>query len=307
MGDVMADSSSAFRKHGAFIYEVPATVARYGTTALTIEALKDAQMTHVWVRIHGQTAYPASKKRIIDAFIGELKKANIAVAGWGWCQGSDPSADARLAIKELTSFGLSDYVADIEQGVHGANWNADEITSFCSRARAGVAGSFGITTFPLIDWHEPKLMKAALPFVDMFNPQVYWHHFPNRKMVRQFKRGDGTAYGRDEAFAYADLCLDRWIKLMGDTPKDIVITGQAYWGEGIPAFSQGDAEDKIDQFLSTWTGYDRIIGLNWWHFGGGRSMSHRMRNSISKSKLGGKPYKVSADDTSRLAITALHR
>jgi hypothetical protein len=173
-GGVMAGSSNAFRKHGTFIYEVPATIARYGTTALTIEALKDAQMTHAWVRIHAQSAYPANEKRIIATFIGELKKAGIAVAGWGWCQGSDPTADAKLAIKELTSFGLSDYIADIEQGVHGANSNVEEITGFCSRVRAGVAGGFGITTFPLIDWHEPKLMKAALPFVDMFNPQVYW-------------------------------------------------------------------------------------------------------------------------------------
>ena len=74
-------------------------------------------------------------------------------------------------------------------------------------------------------------MKAALPFVDMFNPQVYWHHFPNKKMVKQFKRPEGTPYGQDSAASYADLCLDRWDKLMGDTPKDIVITGQA-WDRG---------------------------------------------------------------------------
>lgn len=288
----MAGSSKAFRKHGTFVYEVGPTIARYGTSALAVEAMKEAQMTHAWVRIHNsEAAYSSSEKKAIAAFIKLLVDANISVAGWGWCQGSDPTADARLAVKELTSFGLTDYVADIEHGVHGANWEANEVTNFCTRVRAGVTGSFGVTTFPLIDWHEPELMKAALPFVDMFNPQVYWHHFPNKKMLKQFKRPDGSAYVLGNAASYADLCLDRWAKLMGSTPKDIVITGQAYWGEGKPPFSQDSAEDALDEFLGAWTGYDRVIGLNWWHFGGGQSMSHRMRNSINKAKLGAKTYK----------------
>jgi len=288
----MPGSSKAFRKHGTFIYEVGPTIARYGTSALAIEAMKEAQMTHAWVRIHNsEAAYSSGDKKKIAAFIKELVDAGINVAGWGWCQGSDPTADAKLAVKELTSFGLTDYVADIEHGVHGANWQVNEITNFCTRVRAGVTGSFGVTTFPLIDWHEPELMKAALPFVDMFNPQVYWHYFPNKKMLKQFKRPDGSAYELENAASYAELCLDRWAKLMGSTPKDIVITGQAYWGEGKPPFPQGDAEDKLDQFFGAWTGYDRVIGLNWWHFGGGQCMSHRMRNSINKAKLGTKPYK----------------
>ncbi|CCD91662.1 hypothetical protein BRAO375_1650018 [Bradyrhizobium sp. ORS 375] len=286
----MAGSSKAFRKHGTYVYEVPATIARYGTTALTIEAMKEAQMSHAWVRIHAQGPYPTNEKRSIAAFIDALKKADIAVAGWGWCQGSDATADAKLAVKELKSFGLSDYVADIEHGVHGANWELSEITNFCTRVRAGVSGSFGITTFPLIDWHEPELMTAALSIVDMFNPQIYWHHFPNKKMVTQFKRSGGAAYRQNQAPEYVDLCLDRWTKLMGGVQKDIVVTGQAYWGEGVPPFSQQAAEDKLDEFLPGWSGYGRIIGMNWWHFGGGSSMSHRMRNSINKAGLGNKKY-----------------
>jgi hypothetical protein len=287
----MPGSSKAFRKHGTFIYEVPATIARYGTTALTVEAMKEAQMTHAWVRIHSQTAYPVAEKKIIAGFIDDLKKSGVAVAGWGWCQGSNPVADATLAVKELQNFGLSDYVADIEHGVHGANWTAKEVQSFCDRVRSGVSGGFGITTFPLIDWHEPQLMKAALPFIDMFNPQVYWHNFPNAKMIKQFRRPNGSTYVKNNASDYVDLCLDLWDNLMGATPKDIVVTGQAYWGEGKPPFSQAEAESKIDEFLGAWNSFGRVIGFNWWHFGGGHSMSHRMRNSIHKGKLGTRTYK----------------
>jgi hypothetical protein len=56
----MAGLSSAFRKHGAYIYQVAETIARYGTTALAIEAMNEAQMTHAWVRIHSQSAYSAA-------------------------------------------------------------------------------------------------------------------------------------------------------------------------------------------------------------------------------------------------------
>ena len=284
-------AAGAFSKHGTYIYQVPAVIAQYGTTALAIEAMKDAGMTHAWVRIHSQTAYGTAAKKAILDFITALKAQAINVAGWGWCQGSDPTADAKLAVKELSFFGLADYVADIEHGVNGANWQVSEITNFCTRVKAGVPGSFGITTFPLIDWHEPELMKAALTFVDMFNPQVYWHHFPNRKMVRQFKRPNGTSYTGDKAAEYAELCLDCWDRLMGSTPKNIVMTGQAYWGEGEPPFGQSEAEEKLDEFLAAWTKFNRIVGLNWWHFGGDKCMSHRMLDSISKAKLGSKPYR----------------
>lgn len=287
----MASSPASFRKHGTFIYEVPATIARYGSTKLTIEAMKNAGMSHAWVRIHGKTPYSGSAKTKIQTFIADLKAAQINVAGWGWCNGDDPVAEANMAAGELASYGLSDYIADIEQGVHGANWTPQEIKDFCTQIRTKITAGFGITTFPLIDWHEPQLMQAALPFVDMFNPQVYWHHFPSQKMIKQFKPPAGGSYKPDNAAEYTNLCLDRWDKLMGAAAKDIVVTGQAYWGEGNPPFEQGTAEDKVDEFLAAFQGFGRIIGLNWWHFGGGHSMSHRMLDSITKAKLDTKPYK----------------
>lgn len=287
----MANISASFRKHGTYIYQVPATIADYGNSTQAIEAMKRAQMTHAWVRIHAQKAYPTNQKKVILDFINDAKAAGIVVAGWGWCQGEDPAGDANLAVRELEFYGLHDYIADIENGTHNAKWEADEIVKFCTIVRKGVPGSFGITSYPLIDWHEPELMAAASPFVDMFNPQVYWHHFPNKKMRKQFKRPNGSTYEINNAVEYADLCLDRWDRLTRDDPKPLVLTGQAYWGEGKPPFTQAEAEDKLDEFLGAWTEYNRIIGLNWWHFGGDNAMSHRMLESITAAELGDKVYK----------------
>jgi hypothetical protein len=58
----------------------------------------------------------------------------------------------------------------------------------------------------------PWIRRApALPFVDMFNPQVYWFRFPNKKMVKEFRRPNGPRYTIGNATSYATLCLDRWM------------------------------------------------------------------------------------------------
>ena len=59
----------------------------------------------------------------------------------------------------------------------------------------------------------------------------------------------------------------------------------------IPRFLKKMPKASSTNSFGAWTGYSRVVGLNWWHFGGGQSMSHRMRNSINKARLGGMPYK----------------
>jgi hypothetical protein len=282
-----ADTAS-FRGHGVFIYDTPETIADYGSIADTVKAIQAMDMRHAWVRIHGTSAYPTATKKTIAGLIAALKEAGIAVAGWGWNQGDSPKSEATLAAKELAFFELTDYIADIEQGVHEANWTEAEVADYCKRVRDAVSGGFGVTSFPLIDWHEPKLMQAALPYVDMVNPQVYWFDFPSTTMLKQFKRPNGSPYTAHDPTEYAALCLDRWTKLMGGTPKKIVMTGQAYWGEN--GFTQSAAEAKLDAFLPAFTAFNRIIGLNWWHLGGVKAMSHHMYEALKQAKLGSKRY-----------------
>ncbi len=275
------------RKHGSFIYQVQATVNRFGSIDLTVAAMLRAQMSHAWIRIHGTAAYSAAEKQRIRDLTAALRAGGISVAGWGWCQGESASGDAVLALRECQSLGIQDYVADIEQGVHNAHWTVQEVDTFCRAIRAGLPGTFGITTFGLIDWHSPELMTAALPYVHFFNPQVYWFNFPNTQMVNQFRRPDGTRYRRNEPGEYMELCIDRWRRLMGASQKPLVVTGQAYWGEGN---TQAEAEAKLEHFLGNWNGYSRVVGLYWWHLGGGQAMSHLMLERITAARLGQKNY-----------------
>ncbi|WGM40697.1 DUF2272 domain-containing protein [Caulobacter sp. NIBR1757] len=280
---------ASFRGHGTFFHDMAATIADYGSIPNVVAAMQRAGMGHAWVRIHGVSAYAGKAKADNKEMIAALKTAGIAVAGWGWCQGANPKGDAALAVKELKDYGLTDYVADIEPGVNNAQWTALEVQQVCEGVRkAGLGGGLAVSSFALVDWHEPQVMKAAAPFIDAWAPQVYWFNFPNSKMVQQFQRPGGGAYTAGDPGQYADLCLDRWAALTAPTAKPLIMTGQAYWGES--NFTQAQADAKLAAFLKSWNGYSRIAGLNWWHLGGGSGMSHAMLEAIVAARLAAKPY-----------------
>jgi len=96
--------------HGVFIYDAPATIARYGSTALVAAALRECDMQHAWVRLHG-ASQPESHSPTLS-LITALKQEGIGVAGWGWCQGEHVSVEVELALTTLSEFGLQDYIAD---------------------------------------------------------------------------------------------------------------------------------------------------------------------------------------------------
>jgi hypothetical protein len=273
--------ANSFRGHGTFVYLAKDTVNAFGSAAAAAQAMAHCGMRSAWVRVHGRTSgfgHDPSTRDLVAA----LRAAGIAVAGWGWCQGDDPAAEAQLAIDNLAALNISDYVADIEEGVNHAHWTTAAVADFLGRVRAGMpaTGSLAVSSFPVITWHSPELMKAAEPFADAFAPQTYWFHFPNAKMQKEF----GAQYPLDRAASYVDLCLADWRSI---TAKPLIATGQAYWGEGI---DKAGAEAKVVEFLHDFTGWPDIVGFNWWYFGGGDAMSKPMRDAIAAAGLAAKPF-----------------
>lgn len=270
--------------HGTFIYDARATIERYGSAALVAAALKDCDMQHAWVRIHGATKIHDSNPTL--PLINALRNEGIAVAGWGWCQGDHISTEVELAVSALREFGLEHYVADVEDGVGGANWTATEVRTFFSSLRESLPDSkIGVSSFGFITWHKPKLMEVAAPFVDFFAPQVYWFNFPSEKIL---KAAGVTAanYPLNNSASYARLCLKVW---RDTVKKPLVLTGQAYWGES-PEYVQGTAEAKLRGFLEVFDGWNKVQGINWWHMGGKgqNAMSFAMYQAIKEARLGGK-------------------
>jgi hypothetical protein len=169
--------------HGTFLYDARATVARYGSPTLVAAALKDCDMQHAWVRIHSatRTEDPAYTRPLIDA----LRNAGISVAGWGWCTGDDVTVEVERALTALSEFELDHYVADIEDGVGGANWTEEEVRGFLGPLRESLPDAqLGVSSFGFIRWHKPELMRAADEFVDFFAPRCPTNWSPARTRSR---------------------------------------------------------------------------------------------------------------------------
>jgi hypothetical protein len=273
---------AAFRGHGTFIYSARGTTHAYGSPEAVADAMVRCGMSSAWLRVHGRTDNFANNGATRDLFAA-LRDRGIAVAGWGWCQGDDPVREAALAVESLGDLGLTDYVADIEQGVNQAHWTPGEVATFLDRVRRALpsAAHIAVSSFPIITWHVPALMVAADPYVDAFAPQAYWFRYPNAKMRNEF----GTRYASDNAAAYVRLTIDNWRSI---TAKPLIATGQAYWREGA---TQEQSESKVTQFLRDFTAWDELAGFNWWHFGGGdAAMSQAMRDEIAAARLDAKPF-----------------
>ena len=267
--------------HGTFIYDARATIARYGSAALVATALKECNMQHAWVRIHGST-HPEPHTPTVT-LISALRQAGIDVAGWGWCQGENIDVEVELALTTLSEFGLKHYIADVEDGVHGANWTSGEVKSFFKSLRTALPDSqIGLSTFGFIPWHKPQLMSAAEPFVDFFAPQVYWFSYPSVKILNAAGL-QASEFPLNDPASYAGVCIEVWQELV---EKPLVVTGQAYWGEA-PGFTQGTADAKLKHFVEYFKIWDRLLVLNWWHLGGKNqeAMSFGMFQALRTAKL----------------------
>lgn len=267
----------SFCKHGTFIYDIPITIQNYGSMEKMIEAMKKCGMSHAWIRIHGRHHLYGDHK-LNKELVSALEENGIAVAAWGWCQGENIDREAKLAIDGTENLNIVDYVADIEHGVNKSYWTPGEVHAFLSKVKDGLKKSshLAVSSHGFIDWHSPPLMKAAEDVVDAFAPQVYWFWFPNGTMIDQFGE-----YKRDNPAEYARLCLDRW---QFHVKKPIIMTAQAYWREG--GMSQKTSEGKVKDFLEEFKDWDRIVGLNWWHFGNkDEAMSKNMQKAISEANI----------------------
>lgn len=82
------------------------------------------------------------------------------------------------------------------------------------------------------------------------------------------------------------LVVDSWRAIGFD--QNLVVTGQAYWGENSPP--QSVLENKLRKFTTNYPEWQKIIGFNWWHAGGNRAMSRPMIDALVSAKLGQKPF-----------------
>ena len=300
----------AFLGHGTFCYLPDETMRHYSNypkpavspppaaldPAGFVKAVADMSMSNVWVRLFGLEGVmdPAPTRMLIDA----LKSAGVQVAGWGYCHGKDPKAERQLAIKQCETYGLTAFVADIEPGrmLGGtkSKWDVDDFGDFINALAARFGrDNLGISTWPVLkiqdspEFPSEKLMKHVADRVAMFAPQAYWMSYPKKVHydATGFKESD---YPKDDPASFVRLVVDSWRARGFD--QNLVVTGQAYWGESGPA--QSVLESKLAKFTSTYADWSKIIGFNWWHAGNKLAMSPAMIDALVAAKLGSKPFLI---------------
>lgn len=291
-------SSSPFVGHGTFIYLAADALSRYAqSTEALVADLKRMRMQHVWIRLcdHRMQPEPAAPTRLV---VNALRGAGIALAGWGFNRGANPRREAQVVADLMAEYGLSHYVADIEQDEHDSQWTTRNVETFLNELRRRLPrdGQIYVSSYPYIKGKHPELMHAASPLADGFAPQIYWHDYPATYMLEQANLPPHpsrryTVADIQHPEVYADLCLDWWRETVGDKP--LILTGQAYWENG---FSQRKAEAKLETFLDRFMSWNRLSGMNWWHFARARNtaangtMTAAMQDAIVAARLNEKPF-----------------
>lgn len=259
-----------------------------------VRAVKDMNMSHVWVRLFGlEGAMPEAPTRTL---ITALKAANINVAGWGYCHGRDWRGELSTALSTMRAQGLTAFVADIEPGrlLGGtkSKWAIEDFKSFVDGLTSALGkDNVGISTWPVLkiqndpEYPSMRLMQAVADKVAMFAPQAYWMKYPTT-VHYQATGFTESEFPRNDPESFVRLVVASWRRTGFNRP--LVVTGQAYWGEGAPP--QAEIERKLETFTRTYSEWSNITAINWWHAGGSLAMSRAMQDSLKAARLNDKPY-----------------
>lgn len=243
-----------FRKT-IFLWQVPAIAG--GKPGEVADRLSNAGFEGVIVKVaDGPYAYKSNvvgwTENLSLALVDALHGRGIAVMGYGFLYGANPTGEADIAIVQTHRYGLDGYVFDVEgqfDSRSNAEANAYAVmaryrkscpttpTAFCSWALWKSPRS-GAT------WHPVAVAKAFMQSCDVAMPMVYWG-------------GETPA----EALAWLKPCLAQWQQI---TDKPIIPAGRAYIGDGGKA-----RPDAVRAFAQT-VREAGLKGISWW------SMQHAM-------------------------------
>ncbi|GEM_PF-1365181 len=284
--------------HGTFIYRPDYALQTFGSAQGVVEKIKEMGMSYAWLRVHNKNGpwRTHENRQIAQA----LKDNSVQVGVWGWNDGNNVRRDIANAKTAIETYRPYAYIADIEPGVAGADWNIDDATVFAKAVKSHLGErKLVVSSFGYIKTHKPELMQGIDNIVDAFAPQVYWFWYPKSYMLPQ---NDPvlSRLPKNNAAAYAKVCLKVWRDYVA---KPLILTGQAYWGEA-ERWTRSRAEQKLEEFVQGFDSYDEIIGINWWNLADDKAMSNEMMTIIKdadfKSKFPNSASGGSTNDDSEI-------
>jgi len=206
-----------------------------GEPGSILAAAQAAGLSHLFVKIADgvkPAGVDASGVDFTAPVVQALQQAGMAVWGWQAVYGTNPSAEATIAITRLQALGLDGYVvsagAEYEQpGKAGA---AQE---FIKTVHAALKVPIALSSFRFPNYHPKFPWSAFLASCDLHMPQVFWEqaHVAIEQLSESKRQCDALPNARPYIPTGAAYSTPGWSPTDQDI-TDFLDTAQAL---GLPA------------------------------------------------------------------------
>ena len=200
---------------GWFIWQIPRCEGGLGNAIASKAAI--AGCSHVLIKVaHRAGAFGLDKdgRDLVPAVVDALRGRGIQAWGWHYIYGSQPEAEAAIAIQRSMQLKLSGYVVNAEQEFKLPGMAAPARV-FMQKLRTGLPSiPIALSSYRYPSLHREFPWRAFLEKCDLAMPQVYWEmaHNPDQQLARSVKEfSDGSLVG---------------------APRPVVPTGSAYGNNG---------------------------------------------------------------------------
>lgn len=204
------------------------------------ELAQQAGMTHVLIKVadrHYKYNVDSNGFDHVPGVVAALRARGVQPWGWQYIYGTNPAAEAQMAIQRVKQFNLDGFVVNAEKEfkVKGMDVPARQ---YMQTLRAGLPNTpIGFSSYRYPTLHRPLPFEVFLEYSDINMPQVYWQlsYNPRQQLEKSLKEHQalsvwrplvptGTAYP-EGTWAPTPAQLNEFMQAC----KDFGITGANYW------------------------------------------------------------------------------
>lgn len=204
------------------------------------ELAHQAGMTHVLIKVADRNyKYNVDSNGFdhVPGVVSALRARGIQPWGWQYIYGTNPAAEAAMAIQRVKQFSLDGFVVNAEKEfkVKGMDVPARQ---YMQALRAGLPGTpIGFSSFRYPTLHRPLPFEVFLEYSDINMPQVYWvkSSNPTQQLLRSVREHQALSVWRPILPTGAAYPEGTWNPTPGQVTefmqacKDNNIPGANFW------------------------------------------------------------------------------
>lgn len=228
---------NVFERKAIFSHNVPGVHG--GKPEKFIEALRSGGFEAVYLKAADGTgvfrpnrvSFPLWGENVKAELVAALKRAGIAVIGWGFNYGNDPIGEANIAVSQAHRLQLDGWIFDVESVFERHADHSRRALIIASRFKEALPKlptafcSWALWWSPTsgVQWHPPAKAKPFMDYCDFGMPMMYWYTLDLDKNKAQL-----PAYEARAKWLHA-TSTQQWKRI---TDKPIIPVGRAYIGDG---------------------------------------------------------------------------